>query len=143
MQNPFVATFRLIRDCDRRGMRMKLLYTIIISLLPLVNLYILKLLIDVVEPLSAVTAPRETRTEEQIARDADTKLYLRLKRDQLPRIQEMLARMKGDIPVYINLPEEKITLLCPRELWVDDVTDAQATLLSEMKAEDMKAVRKA
>ena len=45
MQNPFVATFRLIRDCDRRGMRMKLLYTIIISLLPLVNLYILKLLI--------------------------------------------------------------------------------------------------
>ena len=56
MQNPFVATFRLIRDCDRRGMRMKLLYTIIISLLPLVNLYILKLLIDVVTNTANHTA---------------------------------------------------------------------------------------
>ncbi|MBP5190398.1 MAG: ABC transporter ATP-binding protein [Bacteroidales bacterium] len=38
--------FRLIWQCDRRGFLLKLFYTICTSLLPLVNLYVLKLLVD-------------------------------------------------------------------------------------------------
>ena len=29
----------------------------------------------------------------------------------------MLALSAGDIPVYMHIPEEKITLLCPKENW--------------------------
>ena len=30
----------------------------------------------------------------------------------------MLALSAGSVPVYMHIPEEKITLLCPRENWV-------------------------
>ena len=50
--------------------------------------------------------------------------------------------MPGNIPVYINLPEENITLLCPRPLWVQDAQDARATLLSEIPEENIKVVIK-
>ncbi len=45
-RNSFIATFRLICDCDRKGLLLKLFYTLCTSLLPLVNLYVLKNLID-------------------------------------------------------------------------------------------------
>jgi len=69
-------------------------------------------------------------------------VYLLLKREKMPRIQEMLLRMRGNIPVYMNLPDEGITLLAPREMWVDDAQDAWATLMSELPQEDMKVVKK-
>ena len=58
------------------------------------------------------------------------------------RIQEMLERMPGDIPVYLNIPKENITLLAPRSMWVDDAWDARATLMSELNDQDMKVVEK-
>ena len=100
-----------------------------------------KLIVDVIEPLVAPKAP-DTRTDAQRAKDAKTKLYLRIRREQLARIQEMLMRMQGDIPVYINIPAEKLTLLAPREMWVDDAWDARATLMSELPDQDMKVVEK-
>jgi len=45
-KGPFAATFQLVYDCDRKGLMLKLFYTICTSLLPLANLYILKILID-------------------------------------------------------------------------------------------------
>ena len=39
----------LVRRCDRRSFRLRLLYVTLQSVLPLVNLYILKLLVDAVE----------------------------------------------------------------------------------------------
>jgi len=40
--------FRLIWQCDKRGFILKLLYTVCNSLLPLINLYVLKLLVDAI-----------------------------------------------------------------------------------------------
>ena len=40
--------FRLIWQCDKRGFILKLLYTVCNSLLPLLNLYVLKLLVDAI-----------------------------------------------------------------------------------------------
>ena len=45
--------FRLIWQCDRRGLILKLLYTAVASLLPLLNLYVLKLLVDGVTAVAA------------------------------------------------------------------------------------------
>lgn len=47
--------FRLIWQCDKRGFILKLLYTVCNSLLPLLNLYVLKLLVD------AITTAVESR----------------------------------------------------------------------------------
>ena len=41
-----IKAFKLIWQCDRRGLLLKLFYTVCTSLLPLVNLYVLKLLVD-------------------------------------------------------------------------------------------------
>ena len=40
--------FRLIWQCDKRGFVLKLIYTVCNSLLPLLNLYVLKLLVDAI-----------------------------------------------------------------------------------------------
>ena len=45
--------FKLIWQCDRRGLILKLLYTAVASMLPLVNLYVLKLLVDGVTAVAA------------------------------------------------------------------------------------------
>ena len=106
----------------------------------------IKLLCDVVEPLrqtEAAPEKRDTRTDAQIAKDAREKIYLRMEREKMPRIQAILSRMAGEIPVYINLPQEGITLLCPRPMWVKDAQQAQAALRGEVGEADMKVVRKA
>ena len=102
-----------------------------------------KLLADVVEPLGeSIPKPVDMRTDAQIAKDAKTKLYLRMRRDQMPRIQAMLAKTPGSVPVYINLPEEGITLLCPRNLWVKDANLTKTSLLFDLDEQDMKVVEK-
>ena len=102
----------------------------------------IKLLVDVIEPLSGVKKPADTRTDAQIARDASAKLYLRLDRAQMKKIQGELAKYPGDTPVYMNLPKENITLLCPRSLWVGDLKGAMNALGSELTDENIKVVRK-
>ena len=57
-------------------------------------------------------------TDAQIAAKAEKKLFLRLERKRMESVTAMLALSAGSIPVYIHIPEEKITLLCPREDWV-------------------------
>ena len=102
-----------------------------------------KLLADVVEPLGeSIPKPVDMRTDAQIAKDAKTKLYLRMRREQMPRIQAMLAKTPGSVPVYINLPEEGITLLCPRNLWVKDANLTKTSLLFDLDEQDMKVVEK-
>ena len=57
-------------------------------------------------------------TDAQIAAKAEKKLFLRLERKRMESVTAMLARSAGSVPVYMHIPEEKITLLCPREDWV-------------------------
>ena len=65
---------------------------------------------------SAQTEPR--LTDAQFAKDAAHKLFLRLNRADMNRITALLALEAGDdIPVYMHIPAEKITLLCPRTAW--------------------------
>ena len=85
----------------------------------------------------------DTRTDAQIAKDAKTKIFVRLNRASMPKVQELLAGMPGNIPVYFNLPEEGITLLCPRSLWVKNAKDAHSTLLYLVGDPDIKVVEKA
>ena len=102
-----------------------------------------KLLADMVEPLGeAIPKPVETRTDAQVAKEAKTKLYLRMSREQMPHIQTMLLQSPGNVPVYINLPEEGITLLCPRQLWVKDANLTKTSLLFDLDEQDMKVVEK-
>jgi len=56
-------------------------------------------------------------TDAQLAKDAQQKLFLRLERADMDRITALLALEAGDIPVYMHIPAEKMTLLCPRTAW--------------------------
>ena len=56
-------------------------------------------------------------TDAQAAEKAKAKLFLRLDRKDMDRVQAMLALDAGDVPVYMHLPAEKMTLLCPRTSW--------------------------
>ena len=59
----------------------------------------------------------ENLTDPQLAAKAEHKLFLRLERKDLDRVQALLAVEAGDVPVYLHIPSEKITLLCPRDQW--------------------------
>ena len=69
--------------------------------------------------------PEETRfrpdepklTDAQLAAKAEKKLFLRLERGEMDRISALLALEAGNIPVYMHIPSEKMTLLCPRNAW--------------------------
>ena len=51
-------------------------------------------------------------------------------------------RQPGKVPVYLNLPDENMTLLAPREWWCQDAEDMQATLMTILDLKDMKVVDK-
>lgn len=101
----------------------------------------IKLLADTIEPL-APRPPQDPRPDAQIAREAKTKLYLRLDRDAMSPVQEILLSLKGDIPVLMNLPQEGITLLAPRSMWVRSAREARDRLAPLLSDDDMKVVEK-
>ena len=74
-------------------------------------------------PMQAATTPAEQpreaapKTDAQLAAAAERKLFLRLERKDMDRAGALLALNAGDVPVYMHIPAEKITLLCPRENW--------------------------
>ena len=63
----------------------------------------------------ARTEPKET--DAQAAARAARKLFLRLERKDMDRASAILALNPGEIPVYMHIPTEKITLLSPRTAW--------------------------
>ncbi len=104
-----------------------------------------KLLVDSLSALEHLTGTRAQLpplSPAALAKDAPVKLYLRLSREQMPDCEGVLRRMHGDIPVYLNFPQENTTLLAPPEWWCDDALDAQANLLEYMKIQDIRVVRK-
>ena len=101
-----------------------------------------KLLVDAVEPLVPLPAPEPPIPDTERARLSPVKLYLRMRRDQMDEVNLALSRQPGDVPVYMNLPEEGITLLAPRELWCEDAEDMYATLMTTLDRADMRIVDK-
>ena len=77
-----------------------------------------------------------------LAKQAPVKLYLKLQRSQMPCCEAVLHKMQGNIPVYLNLPDEGLTLLAPMHWWCDDADDARANLLDCLPKEHIKVVSK-
>ena len=101
----------------------------------------IKLTADIVVPLETPGREKEPpKDPAALAKQAPVKLYLRLKRSQMQDCEEKLRKMRGDVPVYLNLPDEGVTLLAPMSWWCDDADDAKANLLGCLPAENMKVV---
>ena len=62
---------------------------------------------------------QEEKTEAQQAAGASKKLFLRLERARMEQASAMLGLHPGTVPVYMHLPDEKITLLAPEQSWCD------------------------
>ena len=86
-----------------------------------------KLIVDSITPIQTWQpekkgpARRESgasrESDAQLASKAPKKLFLRLSREDLDRAQALLALNQGNIPVYMHIPQEKVTLLAPRMAW--------------------------
>ena len=101
-----------------------------------------KLLVDVVEPLVQLPPPEEPMPDIERAKRSPVKLYLRMQRSQMDEVKEVLQRQPGKVPVYMNFPDEGITLLAPRDWWCEDAEDMLATLMTTLPEKDMKVVDK-
>ena len=118
-----------------------------------------KLLVDRVLPVEswanmhksqAYQPPRQvaTRTavppmsDAQRAASMSTKWYIRLEQAQIPQAQQVLANYPGDIPVYLHLPSQKVTLLMPATHWSNGSAEALQELRSLFGEENVKPVEK-
>ena len=101
-----------------------------------------KLLVDAVEPLVQLPPPEEPMPDIERAKRSPVKLYLRMQRSQMDEVKEVLQRQPGKVPVYMNFPDEGITLLAPRDWWCEDAEDMLATLMTTLPEKDMKVVDK-
>ena len=101
-----------------------------------------KLLVDVAEPLTPLPPKEEPISDVERAKHSPVKLYLRMKRAQMAEVKEVLQRQPGNVPVYMNFPDEGITLLAPRDCWCEDAEDMMATLMTTLPEKDMKVVDK-
>lgn len=102
-----------------------------------------KLLVDNIVPLKNETPEEPTLTDAERAKQSKVKVYVRLKRSDFPECERILNKLPGNIPVYLNLPDEGITLLAPRDWWCSDGDDACANLLDILPMENIKVVKKA
>ena len=55
--------------------------------------------------------------DARAAAAAPRKLFLRLERKDMEKAGALLALEAGDVPVYMHIPAEKLTLLSPRSSW--------------------------
>ena len=81
-------------------------------------------------------------TDAQAAAQSRRKLYLRIRRDQMDQATAMLSLHPGSVPVYLHLPEEKLTLLVPRLSWCDATEDCLRRLSAAYGADNVRLVEK-
>ncbi|MCH5286997.1 MAG: DNA polymerase III subunit alpha [Christensenellaceae bacterium] len=81
-------------------------------------------------------------TDEQMAAQSARKLYLRVSRPQLERALSMLSLHPGSVPVYVHIPEEKVTLLAPKLQWCDASDGCMERLCGAYGPENVKLVQK-
>ena len=103
-----------------------------------------KLLAERVTPIAEWNRlPAEDRTDElkltdaQLASKAAQKLFLRLERKDMERAGALLAAEAGGIPVYMHIPAEKMTLLCPKTAWCNGSEHCLRRLKDEFGAENV------
>ena len=57
-------------------------------------------------------------------------------------VLDYLTEELDDIPVYMHIPAEKMTLLCPRSSWFSGSEDGMARLKEALGAENVVLRRK-
>ena len=77
------------------------------------------------------------QTDAQAAAASPRKLFLRLGRKDMDRVSAMLALDPGGIPVYMHIPDEKMTLLSPRNGWVAGSEEGMKRLREALGAENV------
>lgn len=99
-----------------------------------------------VRPRAAYTPVRhqtprvQPATEAQQAKSAAKKLYLQLSRRQMDAALTALALHPGSVPVYLHIPEEKITLLAPKLNWCDATEACLNRMTQQLGKENVKLV---
>lgn len=112
-----------------------------------------KLLVDRVTPLEEwrdrpryeprKPVPRvQPLTDAQRAQASPTKLYIRLARDRMAEATAILKQHPGQVPVYLHIPAEKATLLCPADCWTGMSDAALAQLTAAFGQDNVKPVTK-
>ena len=81
-------------------------------------------------------------TDAQLANQSSRKLYLRLNREEMDKASSLLALHPGSVPVYMHLPQEKITLLAPKISWCDATDGCLSRLARHLGADNVKLVSK-
>ena len=76
-------------------------------------------------------------TDAQLAAKAEKKLFLRLERKDMERAGVLLAAEAGEIPVYMHIPAEKMTLLCPKTAWCNGSERCLRRLRDEFGADNV------
>ncbi|MDI9520606.1 MAG: DNA polymerase III subunit alpha [Bacillota bacterium] len=94
------------------------------------------------EQAKSVEKPVPKADDPLLAKDAPVKLYLQIAREQMPSCERLLKRQKGNIPVFLHIKEENLTLLAPRDWWVKEALDARADLLTVLPSNQIKVVNK-
>lgn len=92
---------------------------------------------------AAPAAPAQTPlTDAQRAAQAARKLYIQLSRPDIDRAMAMLALHPGDVPVYLHIPEEKMTFLTPATAWCDLSAGCLTRLTDAFGEANVKTVEK-
>lgn len=81
-------------------------------------------------------------TDTELAARSARKLYLRIPRAQTERALRLLSLYPGSVPVYMHLPEEKVTLLAPSLQWCDASDGCLARLTDTFGPENVRLVQK-
>ena len=78
--------------------------------------------------------------ETELAKRADHKLYIRLKKTEMDKCISLMSLFPGSVPVYLHFPEDKSTLLAPKISWVDAGSKCIQRLSDMYAPENVKLV---
>ncbi len=81
----------------------------------------------------------ETLTDAQLARKAAHKLGVTIAtREPMERVKALCKAHGGDVPVYLRIADEGMTLLAAREFWCDGAEDTLAALRGLSEGVELK-----
>ncbi|MDO4483515.1 MAG: OB-fold nucleic acid binding domain-containing protein [Clostridia bacterium] len=87
--------------------------------------------------------PQPQKTDAQLAKESPKKLYLKLSRPQMDDAMALLNTSRGNTPVYLHIPEEKMTFLAPKTGWCEPDADLLQKLVTVFGEANVKLVETA
>ena len=82
------------------------------------------------------------KTDAQLANEAPRKLFIQLERPRMDEAVRHLSLHPGSIPVYLHVPQEKLTFLLPRVQWCDGSDGCMTRLVKAFGEANVKFVEK-